>query len=189
MCFSKSTFFKEPTFNFRSLQLLISFNDNITHLHLLFFININVKNDLILLAYVLTLSYFYVCILKAFVVKIFLCKNFCTVNHIGCNLSAFKNAKLLLHIVALAFLQTNIVNLRNAWAWLKGNVQIYFISNNRIGRNLDIREQTMVPITLYSLSNFVTWNGYVLPNGKTRNTSKHIILVAVHSRNIKSADY
>ena len=104
MCFGKGSFLKEAAFNFRSFQLMIAFNDDIAHFHLLFLVNVDIKNDLILLGYVLTLSYFNICVFEPLVIKVFLCENFCTINHVGCNLSTFKNAELLLHIIALALL-------------------------------------------------------------------------------------
>ena len=91
MCFSKGTFGKECTFNFRIFQLLITFNDNFAHLHLLFLINVDIKYNLILLGYVFTLSYFYISVLKTLIIKVFLCENFSAVNHVRRNLSTFKN--------------------------------------------------------------------------------------------------
>ena len=78
----KCTFPQESTLDLYVFQFAITVKDDIPNLHLLFLIDDNVKNHLVLLRYVFTLLDFYFRILESLIVKILLGENLCTVNHV-----------------------------------------------------------------------------------------------------------
>ncbi len=104
-----------------------------THLHLLLLVNDNVKDDLVLVGEVIFLVYLDIGILVAFVVEIFLSKDFSTVDHVRRDLSTFKDTELLLHILTLRLLQTIVVDRRYTRPWLEGDMQIDLIAHDRVG--------------------------------------------------------
>ena len=69
---SKSTFLEQTAFQFTVGELLITFNNDVAHLHLFLLVYINIKDDLIFVGNIFTLMNSDFGILEAFVFKIFL---------------------------------------------------------------------------------------------------------------------
>ena len=140
MGFSKGTLLKEAALYLARLQLLITLNDNLANLHLLLFVDDDIKDDMVFLSHIGALLNIDISILKALIVEILLSKNLGTIYHIGMNLRTSKQSQFLLHIFALTLLQADIVDGRHTRMCLKLDVQIYFIAYDRVCRDLHKRE-------------------------------------------------
>ena len=138
MGFSKGTLAKQGSFNLLFAQLVVAINRNRTHLQLLLLIYIDIKDNLILSCYIVTLTDEDLSILITLVFKVLLCKYLRTVKHIRRNLSTLQETEFLFHILTLTLLQSIIVNGRNTRTWCEVYLQIDIISHNRVSRNGNI---------------------------------------------------
>ena len=138
MGFSKGTLAKQGSFNLLFTQLVVAINRNRTHLQLLLLIYIDIKNNLILSCYIVTLTDEDLSILITLVFKVLLCKYLRTVYHVRRNLSTLQETEFLFHILTLCLLQSIIVNGRNTRTWREMYLQIDIISHNRVSRNGNI---------------------------------------------------
>ena len=84
MSLGKSTFAEQTTFNFYFRKSTITFNNDVANLHLLLFVNINIKDYLILSSYIISLTDLDISVLETLIIKILLCKNLCTVYNVRC---------------------------------------------------------------------------------------------------------
>ena len=66
--------------------MCVAVEDNLTNLHLLLLVDINVEDDLVLAGNIITLYDIDFGVLIAFVIEVFLGQNLGTVNHVGRNL-------------------------------------------------------------------------------------------------------
>ena len=138
MGFSKGTLAKQGSFNLLFAQLVVAINDDRAHLQFLLLIYIDIKDNLILSCYIVTLTDEDLSILVTLVFKVLLCKYLRTVNHVRRNLSTLQKTEFLLHILTLCLLQSIIVNGRNTRTWREMYLQIDIISHNRVSRNGNI---------------------------------------------------
>ena len=80
---------QKATLNFTARQLRVTFDDDVSHLHLFFLVDDYVEYHLVLVRHVVALANFDVGILKAFVVEIAFGQNLGAVYHVGRNLRSF----------------------------------------------------------------------------------------------------
>ena len=171
VCLSECPFGQQSAFNFIARQLIITFDDDVSHLHFFFFIDDNIQYNLIFIAHIVSLSHFDVGIFKTFIVEISFSQYFCAVNHVRRNLGPFKQTQFIFHIFAFRLFQSYVVNHRHSGSKSQVHVQENLITNDRIGRDFHVREQSMSPITLHGVGNIVSRNGYFLPHTKSRYAS------------------
>ena len=158
------------------------------HLRLLLFIDINIEDDMIFLCHIIALTDYHVSILEAFVVEISLSKDFRTVDHVRSDLRTLEQSQFLLHVFTLGFLESVIVDGGDSWSSLEIDVQIYVVSDDGVSRYFHVREESMTPITLDSISDFISRNGYFLSDGKPRNIGEHILFIAFYARDANGFD-
>ena len=87
---------------------------------------------------VVALLYLDVGVFESLVLEVFLSQDFCSVDHVGRDLSAFEDAQLLLHVLPLALLQTDVVDLRYAWTRLQRDMQVHLVAHEGVGGNLHL---------------------------------------------------
>ena len=188
MSLGKGTFLEETALDARILEFLVAFDGDGAHLHLRLLVDVDVEDDLILLGYIVALGDFDVGVLKALVIKILLCQYLSTVNHVGRNLTALQDAEFLFHILALRLFKTVVIDLRHTRAWAEGDVEPNLVADDGVGRDLHVGEQTMTPIALDGIGNLAARHRDALAYRQSGDAREHIILVAVHTRDIESAD-
>ena len=167
MGFSKGTLAKQSSFNLLIAQLVVAINDDRAHLQFLLLIYIDIKDNLILSCNIVTLTNEDLSILITLVFKVLLCKYLRTINHVRRNLSTLQKTEFLIHILTLSLLQSIIVNGRDTRTWCKVYLQIDIISHNRVSQDGNIREESMLPITLHSICDSRTRNLQLLSNSES----------------------
>ena len=108
--FAKGTFLEHATLDLTVFQLLVALKDDFAYAHLRFLVDGNIQDNLVFAGHIITLDNLDFSILITFFVKVFLGKNLGTVQHVRCNLTAFHDAKLGLHVLTLRFLQSIVVD-------------------------------------------------------------------------------
>ena len=165
--FLESSFREESSFQLLIGQLAVSVDDDVADFHLLFLVDIDVEDNRVLVGYIIALADIYLGILITLVVEVFLGKCLGTVEHVRSNLSALDKAKFLLHILAFALLQTDIVDVRYTRTNLQIDMQVDLVSNDRVGCYRHIGKQSMLPVALNRFRNLIARECYFLSNGKS----------------------
>ena len=84
--FTKGTLLEHVTLDFAVGELVVAFENDLAHLHLRLFVDVDVEDNLVFAGDVVALDNLDFGIVIAFVVEVFLCQNLRTVNHVGRNL-------------------------------------------------------------------------------------------------------
>ena len=187
MSLGKGTFREESTLYLTVAQFLVTLDGNLVNLCFLLLIHHYVEDDMILFCHILALVDLDIGILKAFIVEIFLGQNLSTVYHVRSQLSTFHHTQLLLHILTLALLQTDIVDIGDTWTYRQIDVQIEFITHNRVGSHSHLREQAMLPIAFYRIGNIITRHFYLLAYRQARDTGEYIVFISLDTRHIDAS--
>ena len=72
---------------------------------------------------------------------------------------------------------------------LKGNIQVYLVTHNTIGRYAYIREKSMFPISLGCRSNLVTRDLHRLSYRKAGKSYQNIVLVILHTAHTDASNF
>ena len=184
----EGAFGEQVTFQLLIRQLAVAINEDMPYPHFLLFVDINVEDDLILVGHIITLADVHLSILVSLVVEVFLGEGLRAVYHVRGYLSSLDKSELLVHILALAFLQSDVVDSRDARTCLQIDVQVDLVSDEGVGRYRHIGEQSMLPVALYGLRNLVSRQRYFLSDGKSGDTCENIIIVSLYARCGQSAD-
>ena len=104
---------EHSTLDFRIRQVVIALDDNVAHLHLLFLVDDNIENYLVLVRHIITLVDGNLGIFVTLVVEIALGQDFGTVEDVWRHLPTLDDTQFLLHILTLRLLQTDIVDSRD----------------------------------------------------------------------------
>ena len=179
-------FREESSLDLLFAQLLVALDDDIANLHLLLLVHNNVQNHVILLADIVALHDFDIGILESLIVEILLRQHLSAVDCIRMYAHASQQTQLLLHIVALALLQSDIVDSRDAGTSGQRDMQPNAIAYDGIGRNAHIREQPVPPIALHGVGDGRTRHFNLLTYGQSRDTRQHEIFIAFNSRHVDS---
>ena len=145
------SFLKQAALDFRVGQILVALDDDLAHLHLLFLVDDDVEDYLVLVHDVLALHYLHLGVLVTLVVEVSLCQHFGTVDHVGRYLAAPKQSELGLEVLAFRFLYAFVVDCRHARTQRQVEVQVYLVAHDRVGGNLCFREQSVAPIALHGV--------------------------------------
>ena len=154
MGLGKGTFMEESALDSEVAQILVSLDVDMSYLDLILLVDDDVEDDLVLTGDVGTLLNLDICILVTLVVEVFLSQDLCTVDHVWRDLSALQDTEFLLHILFLALFQSHVVDGGDTGARLQGDMQIDLITHDRVGRDLHIREETVLPIAFDGLRDF-----------------------------------
>ena len=119
-------------------EFLVSLDDDVADAHFLLLVDDDVEYHLVLRGHVVALLYLDVGVFESLVLEVFLSQDFCSVDHVGRDLSAFEDAQLLLHVLPLALLQTDVVDLRYAWTRLQRDMQVHLVAHEGVGGNLHL---------------------------------------------------
>ena len=116
-------------------ELLVAFDDNLVHAHLLFLVHLYVEYHLVLVGHVVALRDVYLGILVAFVVEVFLGQVFGAVYDVGRHLSALDDAQLGLHVLTFRLLQADVVDGGDTRAGGEVDVQVGLRAHDGVGRD------------------------------------------------------
>ena len=111
----QGTFLEQSALDLLVGDLLVAFNGDLMHLHLHLLVNRDVEDHLVLVGHIIALHDVDLSVLVTLVIEVFLGKDLGTVDHVRRNLTALQQAELLLHVLAFAFLQTDIVDVCYTW--------------------------------------------------------------------------
>ena len=170
-------------------QVVVAFDVDVAHLHLLLLVDHHVEDDAIPLRHVLALQDFDVGILEALVVEILLGKNLRTVDDVRMNAHALCHTELLLHVLTLRLLQADIVDFRHTRTSCQRDVKPDAVANDGVGGNRHVREQSVTPIALHSVGDLCARHLDLLTDGQTRDSRKGIVLVAIHARDVDASQH
>ena len=159
MNLGEAAFLEQAALDFLGRQLLVAFKDNAAHLHLRLLVDAEVEDDLVVARHVVTLGDFYLGILVAFLVEVFLGQNLGAVQHVGSHLTALDDAKARLHLLTVRLLQTVIVDFADSGTGGQMDTEVDFGTHDGVGSNGHLREESMLPVALDSLCDFRSWNG------------------------------
>ena len=90
---------KERTLNLLITNIMVVINDDVAYLHLDLLVDINIKDDHVLVGHIITLGDSNDCILIAFLIKILLGQDLCTINDIRMNTHSLHHTKFLFQIL------------------------------------------------------------------------------------------
>ena len=153
MGLGKGALLEEAALDDLGLQLVVALDVYLAYLQFLFLVDHHVEDYLVLASHVLALVYVYLGVLVAFLVKILLGQNLGTVYRVGRHLHTFEQTQLGLHILTLRLLQTDVVDGRHARTHLQIDVQIDFVSYQRVGIDFHLREEAVLPVALHGVGN------------------------------------
>ncbi len=166
----ESALTEKSTFYLQIGELIIAVNDDTVHALLLLLVDDHIKNYLILLCHIRTLVDFDIGILEALLVEILLCQNLGTAKAIDCHLRAGDKSELILHVLALRFLHSYEVDLRDTGIGLEVEMKIYLIAYKRVSSNGDVGKHAMLPITFHCFRDVIARHGHSLPHCEPRDT-------------------
>ena len=110
MGFGEHSFFEQSALDFREFEVVVTVDEDVSHLHLVLFVDIYVEYDLVFLSHVVSLHDVDFGVLVAFVVKVFLCEYLCAVNHVWSNLRPLHDAEFRLHVLTFRLLDAVVVD-------------------------------------------------------------------------------
>ena len=91
---------EERTLDFLQRHLVVSDDGDLVDFHLLFLVDFDIENHHVLLRHIVALTYVYLCVVEAFVVKVFLCQHLGSRNHVRRDLRTLHEAEFLLHVLS-----------------------------------------------------------------------------------------
>ena len=188
VCLGEDTLFEQSTLDFREFEVVVAVDEDIAYLHLVFLVDIYIEYDLVFLSHVVSLHDVYLGVFVTFVVEIFLCENFGSVDHVRSDLRPLHDAELRLHVLPFRLLDAVIVDVAHPWAESKVEAKVYFRANERVCRYANLREESMSPVSFHSFCDFLSGHTDFLTDGKSRESSKHVVLVSLDAFYRYSAD-
>ncbi len=162
VCLGEGTLSQEATLDLQVGELLVALDGDVAHAHLLLLVDDDVEDDLVFRGHVVALLYLDIGVLESLVVEVFLGQYDGAVDHVGRDLSALEDAELLLHVLLLALLQSDVVDLRHAWPSLERDVQVNLVTYDGVGSDLHVGEQSVVPVALHGVGDGRSWQFDVL---------------------------
>ena len=127
------TFAQKTTLDFLVAELVVAFDDDAAHLHLLFFVDDDVENHVVFLRHVVALHHRDFGILKAFFVEIFLGNQFRTVEHIRVDAHSRRHSEALFQFLFFRLFHADVVDFRHARTTGQRHVQVDAIAHDGIG--------------------------------------------------------
>ena len=137
MYFAESTLGEHLSLDLAIGEFFISLDDNLVYFHFLLLVYLEIQDNVVFIGHIITLTDGDFGIFVPFVVEVFLCQDFGTVEDIGRHLASLDNTEFCIHIVAFRLLQSDVIDGRYAWPHIKVDKQIDFVANNGVGRNRD----------------------------------------------------
>ena len=131
----EGTFLEQATLDLLIGDLFVTLDGDLVHLHLHLLIDGDIKIHLILVGHIVALHDGDLGILVTLVFEILLGKDLGTVDHVRRDLVTFQQAQFLLHVLTLALLQTDIVDIGNTRTDGQVDVQVDLITDERVGRD------------------------------------------------------
>ena len=150
---------------------------------LLFLIHIDSHFHIARVVLVSLLQDLYFRIVVTFLSKILLYHGLCVVGEVGCHLAAVADTYFHLHIFFLALFQSVIYHLRYPRTLLQRYLQPYLLPLNLLGFYLHIREEALLPETLYRLGYLVPGHLYLIAHSQSGKADEHEVLVTVRAGN------
>ena len=142
-------------------NMLVASDVNLVNLHLLLFVDIDIYYQLVIVCRIIMLDDLYVSILETLVIEILLDDNLSLVYHVRSNLITLDDTHLLVEVIAFALSHTVDVHLRNTRTHGKHNLQIYLIVHDAVSLYSHCREESVLPVSLYSLSDVIARHRYL----------------------------
>ena len=167
MNLAKGALGEELTLNLPVCELVVAIDDDAAHLHLGLLVDGDVEDDLVLAGDVVALGDFDFGIVIALVVEIFLGQDLGAVYHVGSDLCATHDAQLAVHVLALGFLQTGIVDGADTRTGSQMDAEIDLGTYDGVGRDGDLREQSVSPIATDGFGNLRAWYADGLSDGQS----------------------
>ena len=127
------TFAQKTTLDFLVAELVVALDDDAAHLHLLFFVDDDVENHVVLLRHIVALHHRDFGILKAFFVEIFLCNQFRTVEHIRVDAHSRRHSEALFQFLFFRLFHADVVDFRHARTTGQRHVQVDAVAHDGIG--------------------------------------------------------
>ena len=128
MGFRKGSLFKQASLDLSQRHFLITVDDDAPHLHLLFLVDDDIDDHMILLCDIFTLHDLNLCILESFVIKVLFGKDFRTVERIGVSTHTLQQTEFLFHVLTLRLLQSYVVDGRDTWTGGECDVQVNLVT-------------------------------------------------------------
>ena len=163
------------------LQLVVALEDQFVDLHLRLLVDVDVEDNLSWMAWIVDLRNVDLGILVSLLVEVSLSQNLGTVDDVTRQTHASHHSQFGLHIVALGLFDAVIDNLANAGTQTQVDAEVYLGSDDRVGSDAHLREQTIAPVALDGFSDLGTRHFDLLTYLKSRETCEHIVLVAFHT--------
>ena len=183
------TFPEQSTLDFPGRKILVALDDNMADFHLGLLVHVHIQDYLVVTRHIVTLGNIDFRIFVTLLIKIFLCENLGTVNHIGRNLTSLHDAQLGLHILALAFLEPGIVDGTHSGPLGKMDAEVHLGAHDRVGGDGHLREESMAPIPSDSICDFTSRDRDLLSFSESRESDEHIIFVALDSSDTNATDF
>ena len=131
----EGTFLEQSALDLLIADLLVTLDSDLVYLHLHLLIDGDIEIHLILVGHIVALHDGNLSILVTLVVEILLGKNLGTVDHVRRNLIALQQTQFLLHVLTLALLQSDIVDIGNTRTDRQVDMQVDLITDERVGRD------------------------------------------------------
>ena len=154
---------EERPLDFLDGKLLVAQNGDAVDLHLVLLVDVDVYDDLAGIADVVVLNELYLGVLVAFVVEVLLAPDAGTLEGGGHELHPLDEAELALEVLALAFLDAIVVDLRDAGPGGEGDAQVDAVANDAVCLDGDVAEEPVLPVALRGAGDFLARNGDALP--------------------------
>ena len=136
MCLGEHTLLEQATLDFGSLEVFVALDDDFAHLHLVFLVDVHIKDHLVFRGHVVTLQDFHLCVLVALVLEIALGQELGTVEHVGCDLTALEQSDFGFKVFFFRFLHSAVVDGGDTRAQGQIEMQVNLVAHDRVGSNL-----------------------------------------------------
>ena len=168
----------------RPLQLLlvegaVAGDVYLIDLDLLLLVDVDVKDEAVLLGHIVALQDVDLRVLEALVVEVPLDDNLRTVYHVGGNLVSLTEVQFGLQVLLLRLLHAVIVHLRQAWTLREGDVQIGLVAHRLLDGDAHVGEEPVLPVAFHRIGYLVAGHGDYLSYREARKSYQHIVFVAV----------
>ena len=162
-------------------QMLVARNVDVVDLHLVFPLDVHIHDNLVGSTGIVPLNDVYLSILVSLLCEIALCKNLCTVNHVGCQLVVLDQSHLLLQVVLLVLPNTIDVDFGDARTLRKLDVQVAGVTNETVHPDGHIAEESVAPVAFHGFRDFFAGNLNLLSLCQSAQSNEKMVVVVLHA--------
>ena len=169
-------------------QSMVPLDRNGVYLHLLFLVDADVHDGLVRCGHIIPLQNLDFGILVSLFIEILFNQELRTVYHVRSELVVFQQTDTVFQIFTLSLFHTAVIDLRHTRTLCQLDAKENLVFHHAIRFYRNIREQTVTPETLDSISYFFPRNIDFLADRKPRQPDKHIIVIVLCSLHGNSSD-